>query len=55
MKSKKTKTRQELAIEMGICPKTLNRWLKKYQIEIPNGLLTPLQQQKIKEQLGFEK
>jgi hypothetical protein len=28
--------------------------LKKHHIEISNGLLTPLQQQKIKEQLGFE-
>jgi transposase-like protein len=53
MKSKTTKTRQELATEMGICPKILNRWLKKHQIEIPNGLISPIQQQKIKELLGF--
>ena len=35
----KVKTRQEVAEEYGICPKTLNRWFKKADIYIPSGLL----------------
>ncbi|TLU99010.1 helix-turn-helix domain-containing protein [Dyadobacter luticola] len=35
------KTRQQLADELGVSPKTLYRKLKVLQIEIPRGLIPP--------------
>ncbi len=35
------KTRQELADELGISYTTLYRWLKKYEIDLPAGLIAP--------------
>lgn len=40
--SKKVKTRQNIADEYGINPKTLKRWLQKENIKIPPGLIAPL-------------
>lgn len=54
METKLPKTRQELAMEMGICTKTLSRWFKKNNIKVPNGLIPPLKQQEIRQQLGFD-
>lgn len=37
----KAKTRQQIAIEYGISPKTLGRWLKKANIHLPARDLIP--------------
>ena len=41
------KTRKQIAEEYGICRRTFNRWVKKYNIGLTNGLITPLEQEKI--------
>lgn len=46
-------TRKQLAHELGIHPKTLYRWLKKYDLKISRGLLTPAEQKQIYIKLGF--
>jgi len=51
----KVKTRKELASELGIHPKTLSRWLKKYNIVVSNGLLSPEEQKVIYTKLGFRR
>ena len=37
----KAKTRKEIAEEYGVHPKTLNRWFKKYNFNLPTGKITP--------------
>jgi transcriptional regulator with XRE-family HTH domain len=37
----KAKTRKEVAGEFGISEKTLSRWLKKSNLNIPSGLINP--------------
>lgn len=49
----KPKTRKELANELGIHPKTLLRWLKKKNIKITTGLLSPAEQRRIKIAFGY--
>lgn len=49
---KKVKTRQEIAEEYGISRRTLQRWLKKQNINLPNGLLTPKEQEVIYQLFG---
>lgn len=39
-----TKTRQQIATELGICVKTLKRKLTHAKITLPAGLLTPKEQ-----------
>ena len=39
-----TKTRQQIATELGICVKTLVRKLAKANVILPSGLLTPKEQ-----------
>lgn len=48
----KCKTRQELAKEYGVDRKTLVKMLKRRQIELPSGLLTPDWVEKVYETLG---
>lgn len=48
-----TKTRKEIARELGIHPKTLTRWIKNNNVDISTGLLTPIEQQKIYAAFGF--
>lgn len=48
----KCKTRHELAKEYGVDRKTLVKMLKRRQIELPPGLLTPEWVEKIYETLG---
>ncbi len=48
----KTKTRSQVADEYGITPRTLRRWIKKYNINLPPGLICPKDQKKIYEKLG---
>jgi hypothetical protein len=49
------KTKQQLAEEYGVCSKTFNKWLKKYDIEIDRGLITPKDQEMIYSKLGVPK
>jgi len=48
----RAKTRQEIADEYGISTKTFSRWLKKENIVLSSGLLTPKEQKIIYETLG---
>ena len=50
---KKTKTRQEIADEYGISRRTLQRWLKKMNISLSKGLVTPSEQLLIYRKLGL--
>ncbi|MEZ5042475.1 MAG: hypothetical protein R2828_21420 [Saprospiraceae bacterium] len=51
----KVKTRGEIAEEYGICTKTLTRWLKKEEIQLPNRLVSPKAQALIYERFGNPK
>jgi DNA invertase Pin-like site-specific DNA recombinase len=50
-----SKTRQQIADEYGIHRVTLNRWLRRYNIILPSGLITPLNQVLIYQKLGHPK
>ena len=43
----KSKTREKVAAEYGICVKTLNKWFKQSDLEIPRGLICPNHLEKI--------
>lgn len=49
---RKTKTRQEIAEEYGINRRTLQRWLKQENIDLPNRLLGPKEQARIYQLFG---
>jgi hypothetical protein len=49
---RRAKTRQEIAEEYGIDRKTLYRWLRRLNIELPKGLIFPSFQKVIYEELG---
>jgi len=51
----KAKTRQEIASEYGISRRTLLRWMKRKNIDISNGLVTPGDQRKIYSTFGLPK
>lgn len=46
------KTRKQIAIEYGISTKTLWRWLKRENIQIPKGNITPKYQKIIYDTFG---
>ena len=46
------KTRSELAQEYGVCRRTFYALLKKRSIQLPKGLITPLEQEMIYTKLG---
>ena len=46
------KTRQQIALEYGICTKTFNKWLKNADIKLPIGSITPYFQELINKNLG---
>lgn len=48
----RTKTRQEVACEYGIDRKTLNRWLKRTNLSITNGLICPSEMELIYQTFG---
>lgn len=47
------KTRQQIAQEYGVTPKTLKSWLEKLAVQLPCCSLTPLLQKRIYEALGY--
>ena len=49
----KAKTRQEVALEYGINVRTLHRWLKKSNINLPGGLIDPYHLQMIYHTYGY--
>jgi len=51
----KAKNRQEVAEEYGISVRTLNRWFKKANLEIPSGLIDPYHLRIIYETFGIPK
>jgi len=46
------KTRQQLADEFGISVRTLYRWLTKWNLDLPGGLVRPADQDAIYQILG---
>lgn len=49
----KLRTRQEIADEFGISRNTLRNWLKKSDLEIKKGLISPKDYLRIKLHFGF--
>jgi hypothetical protein len=49
------KTKEQIAMEMDINLKTLQRRLKRVGLSIPRGLIFPEQQALIYQELGWEK
>ncbi|PZX48676.1 helix-turn-helix domain-containing protein [Algoriphagus chordae] len=49
----KAKTRQQFANEYGVSVKTLSRWIKRRNLCIENGLLTPATQNVLYDSLGL--
>ena len=45
-------TRQQMADNYEICPRTLNKWLKEKGITVPKGLISPKDQEYIYSKLG---
>lgn len=54
MEAQKLKTRKEIAQELGISTRTLKRWTKKYEIEVPSGLINPRLQKIMKNKFFSE-
>jgi transposase-like protein len=52
---KQAKSRQEIAEEYGISPRTLSRWLQKAELDLPRGLVSPKSQEVIYEKFGRPK
>ena len=46
------KTRQQIAIEYGVCTRTLSKWLKHADLELPRGILNPFYINMIYTKLG---
>jgi len=46
------KSRQQIALEYGVCTKTLNKWLRSAGINLPRGIVTPNHQKIIYEEFG---
>jgi len=47
------KTKSQIAQELGISLRTLQRWIKKTDLEVPRGLVSPEKQKELIEKLGY--
>lgn len=47
------KSREVLAGEFGVCPKTFRKYLRTAEIELPRGMVRPSYQKLIYEQLWY--
>lgn len=47
------KTKHQIAQELGISLRTLQRWIKKNDLKVPRGLVCPQKQLEIKERFGY--
>jgi hypothetical protein len=50
--TQKAKSRQVIAEEFGISTKTLSRWIVKEKLQIPQGLISPKDQELIYKKFG---
>lgn len=48
------KTKTQIAEELGVSLSTLQRWLKKHDLNIPRGLVCPAKQTQIIKILGYK-
>jgi len=48
------KTKQQIAQELGISLRTLQRWIGKSDIHVPRGLVTPQKQKEIFREFGYD-
>jgi len=46
------KSKKEIAVEYGICTKTLSKWLKKENMILKRGLIVPKTQKLIYKKFG---
>jgi len=49
------KTKYQIAQELGISLRTLQRWIKKSDLDVPRGLVCPQKQIEIMEKFGYLK
>lgn len=49
------KTKNEIAQDLGISLRTLQRWIKKSGLQVPRGLVCPKKQEEILDTLGYSK
>lgn len=47
------KTKSQIAMDLGISLRTLQRWIKKSELNVPRGLVCPNKQKEIQEAFGF--
>lgn len=47
------KTKYQIAQELGISLRTLQRWIKKSDIDVPRGLVCPEKQNEILTKFGY--
>ena len=47
------KTRTQIAAELGVCRKTLRKWLEDHKILLPRGAVSPVNQKIIYETFGY--
>jgi len=48
------KTKNQIAQELGISLRTLQRWIKKWNLDVPRGLVCPEKQREIFEKFGYK-
>ena len=48
------KTKQQIARDLGISLRTLQRWIEKSNIVVPRGLISPRKQEEILTILGYD-
>ena len=49
------KTKYQIAQELGISLRTLQRWIKKWNLDVPRGLVCPEKQKEIFDKFGYSK
>jgi DNA-binding transcriptional regulator LsrR (DeoR family) len=49
------KTKAQISNHMGISIRTLQRWIKKYELDVPRGLVSPEKQAEIFRACGYSK
>ncbi len=47
------KTKYQIAQDLGISLRTLQRWIKKSELSVPRGLVCPQKQIEILEKFGY--
>ena len=47
------KTKNQIAQDLGISLRTLQRWIKKSSMDVPRGLVCPKKQKEIQDTFGF--